>query len=100
MSLTPAEEQEVEAALDAFIDSPNVQSTLTNVNANLEKNGLAFADKIIAGAKVGGLLGTLFNALKGSAEAELNSLAASLPPAALTALETNAIKSELKSLLG
>ena len=55
---------------------------------------------MIANATVGGLVGSVFNALKGSAEAEINTLAASLPPAALTALETTAFEGELKTLLG
>ena len=100
MSLTTAEKQQVEAAVDAFLASPNVQATVTNFIASAEAQGVSFVDSIINNAKVGGLLGGIFTALKGSAGTEISTLVASLPPAALTALATNAVEGELKSLLG
>lgn len=77
-----------------------MQTVLTNFNTGLERQGVAFADKVIANAHVGGLIGGVFNAFKASAETELNTLVASLPAAALTTLETNTLESGLKSLLG
>ena len=100
MALSAAEKQQIDAAIDTFVSSPNVQAALTAFNTGAETQVVAFADKVIANATVGGLVGSVFNALKGSAEAEINTLAASLPPAALTALETTAFEGELKTLLG
>lgn len=100
MALTTAEKQQVEAAVDAFLASPSVQTTVTNFITAAEAQGVSFADSIINNAKVGGLLGSIFTALKGSAEAEIATLVASLPPAAITALATNAVEGELKTLLG
>lgn len=100
MPLSETEKQQVEAAVDAFLESPNVQTAITGVVATAEAEGIQFADDIINNAKVGGLLGTVVNAFKGSAVAELNTLVASLPPAALTMLATKAVESELKSILG
>lgn len=100
MALSAAEKQQVEAAVDAFVQSPNVQAAITSFNTTAEGQVVAFADKIIANASVGGLVGSIFNALKGSAEAEINTLATSLPPAALTSLETAAFENELKAILG
>ena len=91
MALTEAEKQQVEAAVDAFLESPNVQTTFTNLVTTAEGGAEKAIDTIIANAKAGGLAGTLLNALKGSAEAEINALIASLPPAAITALATKAV---------
>ena len=80
MALTPAEKQQIEAAVDAFIESPNVQTVVTNIITGAETTAENAIDTIINNAKVGGLLGSIFTALKGSAEAEVNALIASLPP--------------------
>ena len=100
MTLTPAEKQQVEVAVDSFLDSPNVQTTVATFVASAEAQGVSVADSIINNAKVGGLLGSLFTALKGSAEAEIATLVASLPPAAIATLATKAIEGELKTILG
>lgn len=100
MALTTEEKQQIETAVDAFIESPNVQSTITSFISSAEAQGVALADTIIHNAKAGGLLGGLVNALKGSAEAELNTLVASLPAAAVTVLATKAVEGELKTILG
>ena len=100
MALTTEEKAQVEAAVDAFLGSPNVQTTVANFIASAEAQGVSVVDSIINNAKVGGLLGGLFTALKGSAEAEITTLVASLPPAAIATLATNAIEGELKTLLG
>jgi hypothetical protein len=100
MTLTEAEKQQVETAVDAFLASPSVQSTVTAFVSSAEAQGVALADSIINNAKVGGLLGSIFTALKGSAEAEINTLVASLPPAAIVALATSAVEGELKTILG
>ncbi len=100
MALTTAEKQQVEAAVDAFLESPTVQTTVAGVIASSETQAVNLADSIINNAKVGGLLGGIFTALKGSAETELNTLVASLPPAAIAELATKAIEGELKTILG
>lgn len=100
MPLTTAEKQQVEAAVDTFLESPTVQTTVTNVIASVEAQGVSVIDSIINNAKVGGLLGGVFTALKGSAEAEVNTLVASLPPAAIAQIATKAVEGELKTLLG
>lgn len=100
MALNEAEKQQVEAAVDAFLESPNVQTGIVNFITTAESQGVKIIDQTIAGAKVGGLLGGLLNALKGSAEAEVNALVASLPPAAIAKLATHAVEGELKTLLG
>ena len=100
MALTSEEKQQVEGAVDAFLESPNVQTGMTNFIGAAEAQGVAVVDAIIANAKAGGLLGGLLNALKGSAEAEINTLVASLPPAAIAKLATKGIENELKSILG
>lgn len=100
MALTEAEKQQIEAAVDAFIESPNVQTTVTNLITSGEAAGVSAVDAIINNAKVGGLLGSIVTALKGSAEGELNTFVASLPPAAITALATKGVEAELKTLLG
>ena len=100
MALSEAEKTQVEAAVDAFLASPNVQTTVTNIIASGEAAAVSAVDTIINNAKVGGLLGSIFTALKGSAEAELNTFVASLPPAAIATLATNAVEGELKTLLG
>ena len=100
MALSEAEKTQIEAAVDAFLASPNVQTALANFIASAESTGVTALDNIINNAKAGGLLGGLLNAFKGSAEAEVNTLVASLPPAALATLATNALASEIKTLLG
>ena len=100
MALSEAEKQQVEAAVDAFFESPTVQATAVNVIASVETAAVSAVDTIINNAKVGGLLGGIFTALKGSAEAELNTFVATLPPAAIATLATNAVEGELKTLLG
>ena len=100
MALSATEQAQVEAAVDAFLASPNVQTTVTNIIASGETAAVSAVDTIINNAKVGGLLGSIFTALKGSAEAELNTFVASLPPAAIATLATNAVEGELKTLLG
>jgi hypothetical protein len=100
MALTAEEKTQVEAAVDAFLESPNVQATVTNLITSAESTGVTALDNIINNAKVGGLFGGILNAFKSSAEAEVNTLIASLPPAAITALATKAIEGELKTLLG
>jgi len=100
MTLTLEEKQQIEAAVDAFFESPNVQATVINLITSGETAAVSAVDTIINNAKVGGLLGSIFTALKGSAEAELNTLVASLPPAAIAALATKAIEGELKTILG
>lgn len=98
--MTPQEKQQIETAVDTFVESPNVQTTITNLIATGEAAGVKFIDTVIANAKVGGVLGSVFSALKGSAEAEINALVATLPPAAIEALATKAFEGELKTLLG
>lgn len=100
MALTAEEKTQINTAVDAFLESPSVQSTITGLVTTIEKDGVTFADTVIANAKVGGVLGGVFNALKGSAEAEINTLVASLPPAALSMLATKAVEGELKTILG
>jgi hypothetical protein len=100
MALSEAEKQQVEAAVNAFVESPNVQATLTNLITSTETTGVAFIDNIINNVKVNGILGGVVNAFKGSAEAEVNALVASLPPAAIASLATKAFEGELKTLLG
>jgi hypothetical protein len=100
MAITESEKQQIETAVDAFVESPNVQSGITKFVSEAEAQGVKVVDQIIANAHAGGLAGPILNALKGSAEAELNSFVASLPPAAIAALATKAFESELKSLLG
>ena len=100
MTLTPAEKQQVEAAVDTFLESPQVQTGVTTFIANAEAQGVKVIDSIIDNAKAGGLLGGVMNALKGSAEGEINTLVSSLPPAAIAMLTTKGIENELKSILG
>jgi hypothetical protein len=100
MALTSAEKQQVEAAVDTFLESSNVQTGLANAIKSAEGAGVTVVDNIINNAKVGGLLGSVFTALKGSAEAEVNTLVASLPPAAIAMIATKGIENELKSILG
>ena len=100
MSLTSAEKQQVEAAVTAFLESPTVQTTVAGVIGSAETQGVNLVDSIINNAKVGGLLGSIFPALKGSAEAEINTLVASLPPAAIAELATKAVESEFVAILG
>ena len=100
MALSEAEKQQVVAAVDAFLESPSVQTTVTNFIASAEAQGVSVIDNIINNAKVGGLLGGIMTALKGSAEGEINTLVASLPPAAIAGLATKGIEGELKTLLG
>lgn len=100
MNLTSADKQQIETAVDTFLESPSVQSTVTSFIGSAEKQGVALADTIINNAKAGGLLGGIVNALKGSAETELNTLVASLPAAAISMLATKAIEGELKTILG
>jgi hypothetical protein len=100
MALTEQEKQQIDAAVDTFVESPNVQTTITKIISGAEGAAVKFADTVIANAKVGGVLGPIFNALKGSAEAELNSFVASLPPAAIAAIATKAFEGELKSVFG
>ena len=100
ISLTPEETVQVESAVDAFLESPNVQSTITNLITSGEKTGVAAIDTVIEDAKAGGIAGALVNAFKGSAEAEVNTLVASLPPASISMLATKAVENGLKSLLG
>lgn len=100
MALTEAEKQQIESAVDAFIESPNVQTTVTNLITSAEATGVKALDAIINNVKAGGLLGGIINAFKGSAETEVNALVASLPPAAITALASKAFEGELKTLLG
>jgi hypothetical protein len=100
MTLTTEEKQQVEAAVNAFVESPNVQATLTNLITSAETTGVAALDNIINNVKVNGILGGVVNAFKGSAEAEVNTLVASLPPAAIASLATKAFEGELKTLLG
>ena len=100
MALTTAEKQQVEEAVDTFLESASVQTEMTNLIGAAETTGVNAVDAIIDNAKAGGLLGGLLNALKGSAEGELKTLVASLPPAAIAGLATKGIEGELKSLLG
>jgi hypothetical protein len=100
MTLTPAEKQQAETAIDTFLESPAVQTNISSLIATGETNGVTLIDNIIDNAKVGGVLGGVVNAFKGSAEAEIKTLVASLPPAAIAMLATKAIEGELKSLLG
>lgn len=100
MALTTAEKQQVEAAVTAFLESPTVQGTVAGVIASAETQGVSLVDSIINNAKVGGLLGGIFTALKGSAEAEIATLVASLPPASIAELATKAVENELKAILG
>jgi hypothetical protein len=100
MALTSAEKQQVEAAVTAFLESPTVQTTIAGFIGSAETQGVALADKIIENAKVGGLLGSLFNALKSSGEAELNTLVASLPATAIAEMGTKALEGELVAILG
>ena len=55
MALTEAEKQQVEAAVDAFLESPNVQTTFTNLVTTAEGGAEKAIDTIIANAKAGGL---------------------------------------------
>jgi hypothetical protein len=100
MALTTSEKQQVEAAVDAFLESPSVQAGVTKFIAAAEAQGENVIDTIIANAKAGGLLGGILTALKGSAEGEVNTLISSLPAATATALATKFVEGELKSLLG
>lgn len=100
MALTEAEKQQIETAVDAFVESPNVQSTFVTLLTSAESTGVKALDDIINNVKVGGILGAIVTAFKGSAEAEVNTLVASLPPAAIAALATKAVEGELKTLLG
>lgn len=100
MALSEAEKQQIEAAVDTFLESANVQTTLANLITSGETQGVSVIDTIINNAKVGGLLGGILNALKGSAESEINTLVASLPPAAIAQLATKGLEGELKTILG
>ena len=100
MALSESEKQQIASAVDAFLESSNVQTTFANLITSAESTGVKALDDIIANVKVGGVLGGIVNAFKGSAEAEVNQLVASLPPAAVAALATKAIEGELKTLLG
>lgn len=100
MNLTDAEKQQVEAAVNGFIESASVQATVVNLITTVETSGVKFVENIINNAKIGGLLGGIFNALKGSADAEIETLVSQLPPAAIAAMATTAAENELKALLG
>jgi hypothetical protein len=100
MSLTSAEKQQVETAVDTFLESPTVQTTVAGFIGSAEAQAVGVADAIINNAKPSGLLGGIVTALKGSAEGEINTLVASLPPAAIAMLATKAVEGELKSILG
>jgi len=100
MGLSIAEKQQINTAIDTFLESPTVQAAATAFITNVEGGAVKAVDAIVNNAKVGGLLGGIFNALKSSGEAELNTFVASLPPAAITALLTKDAEGELKTLLG
>ena len=100
MALTEPEKQQVELAVTTFLESPTVQTTVAGVVASAEAQGFSLVDSIINNAKIGGLLGSVFAALKGSAEAEIAALVASLPPAAIAELATKAVEAELTTILG
>jgi len=100
MALTTAEKQQVEAAVTAFLESPTVQTTVAGFITSAEAQGVSVIDAIINNAKPGGLLGGILTALKGSAEAEIATLVASLPPASIAELGTKALEGELVAILG
>jgi hypothetical protein len=100
MALTTTEKQQVEAAVTAFLESPTVQTTVAGFITSAETQGVNFIDTIINNTKPGGLLGGILTALKGSAETEINTLVASLPPASIAELATKAVEGELVTILG
>ena len=63
MALTEAEKQQVEAAVDAFLESPNVQTTFTNLVTTAEGGAEKAIDTIIANAN---------NTVKGIASFDVN----------------------------
>lgn len=100
MTLTDAEKQQVEAAVNGFLESASMQATINNLITTAETSAVNFVENVINNAKIGGLLGGIFNALKGSADAEITAFVAQLPPAAIAAMATTAAENELKTLLG
>jgi acyl-CoA synthetase (NDP forming) len=100
VTITPAEKQQAEAAIDSFIESPNVQAALVNLITSGEVPLEKTIEAIINNAHSNGWAGALISALKGSADAEVTALFAGFPPAVLAALATKAVEGELKTLLG
>lgn len=91
---------EIADALVAALESPPAQSALITSIAAGEVPLEGFLDSTIANLKVGGILGVVITAAKGTVEAELNAQFKQYPPAAIAAYLTKLAQEEAKSLGG
>ena len=96
MSLPP----EIIAALEALVQSPNVQGPLLAAVTNGEVALENVAEAFVNGLKANGPIGLLLNATKGSIDAEIVALVKQAPPALVASFITNAALGELKTLGG
>ncbi len=91
---------EIVDGLVSALESPAVQAELLSAITNGEKWVEAALDTVIANAKVGGVLGVVVAATKGSLEGELNAEFAAFPPATIAAWLTKLAQEEAKALGG
>lgn len=91
---------ELADAAVALIESPTGQAAITTVVTAGEANLESLLDSLISNAKAGGALAIVLNALKGTAEADVNAEFAKLSAPVIVAWLTSEAVAEAKALGG